>query len=104
MPSPPHLSVGLLRGDGVMACVLNTREKGFALATAEGTHEVVARFDTLPLYPTKYSVEAVLWDPANVVALDQASAGAIEVRLEGREPINRPGVFEPSGRFRAGGA
>lgn len=104
MTSPAHLSVGLLRGDGVMACVLNTREKGFALATSEGTHEVVARFDTLPLYPTKYSAEVVLWDPANVVALDQASAGAVEVRLEGRDPIPRPGVFEPAGRFRTGGA
>lgn len=104
LTAPPHLSVGLLRGDGVMACVLNTREKGCALASSPGTHTVVARFDRLPLYPVKYSVEAVLWDATCVVALDQTSAGGVEVRLEGRQPLNRGGVFEPEGGFRTDGA
>ena len=98
---PPHLSVSLLRGDGVIACVLNTREKGHALPGSQGLHHVVARFDGLPVYPMKYSVEVVLWDPANVIALDQTTAGTIEVRLEGRVPIPRMGVFEPDGGFRA---
>ena len=104
LAEPPHLSVGLLRGDGVVACVLNTREKDFALPRTEGTHSVVARFERLPLYPAKYSVEVVLWDAANVVALDQASAGAVDLRREGKEPIPRPGVFEPPGGFRTDAA
>jgi len=97
----PHLSVGLLRGDGVLACVLNTREKGFPLPGGVGSHAVTARFERLPLYPVRHSVEVVLWDGACVVALDQATAGAVEIRLEGRAPLNRGGVFEPDGGFRA---
>jgi lipopolysaccharide transport system ATP-binding protein len=104
LAEPPHLSVGLLRGDGVVACVLNSREKGFSLSRDAGTHSVVARFERLPLYPAKYGVEVVLWDAANVVALDQASAGSIDLRREGREPIPRPGVFEPPGGFRVDAA
>jgi ABC-type polysaccharide/polyol phosphate transport system ATPase subunit len=103
LPAPPQISVGLLRGDGVMACVLATHEKGFRLSGDVGDHAVTARFDALPLYPSRYGVEVVLWDASGLVATDQASAGAVEVRLEGRTPINRPGVFEPAGGFRAEG-
>jgi hypothetical protein len=101
MSAPPQISVGLLRGDGVMACVLATHEKGWPLAGGAGDHAVVARFDGLPLHPARYGVEVLLWDASGLVVLDQASAGGIEVRLEGRSPINRPGVFEPDGGFRA---
>jgi ABC-type polysaccharide/polyol phosphate transport system ATPase subunit len=101
LPSPPQISVGLLRGDGVTACVLATHEKGFRLSGDVGDHVVTARFDALPLYPSRYAVEVVLWDASGLVVTDQASAGAVEVRLEGRPPINRAGVFEPSGGFRA---
>jgi ABC-type polysaccharide/polyol phosphate transport system ATPase subunit len=100
MPAAPQVSVGLLRGDGVMACVLATHEKGFALPGGVGDHEVTARFDALPVYPMRYGVEVILWDATGLVAMDQASAGGVEVRLEGRSPINRPGVFEPAGGFR----
>ncbi len=103
LAEPPHLSVGLLRGDGVMACVLHTREKEHRLDATPGEHTVVARFDRLPLHPVRYSVEVVLWDGPCVIALDQATAGGVEVRVEGRPPVNRPGVFEPDGCFKAGG-
>ena len=73
------------------------------LATANAD-PVGATFDGLPLRPMRYSVEVSLWDASGLVVLDQASAGGIEVRLEGRAPINRPGVFEPAGGFRADGA
>jgi ABC-2 type transport system ATP-binding protein len=97
----PQVSVGLLRGDGVMACVLATQEKGFRLAGGAGDHAVTAHFDALPILPGRYGVEVLLWDASGLVLLGQASAGGVEVRLEGRSPINRPGVFEPAGRFRA---
>ena len=84
--------------------MLNTREKGFALSRHAGTHSVVARFERLPLHPAKYGVEVVLWDAANVVALDQASAGTVDLRRDGREPIPRPVVFEPPGGFRTDAA
>ncbi len=101
MSAPPQVSVGLLRGDGVTACVLATHEKGFRLSGDVGDHVVVARFDALPIYPSRYAVEVLLWDGSGLVAMDQAGAGNVEVRLEGRQPINRPGVFEPAGGFRA---
>jgi hypothetical protein len=104
MAAPAHVAVGLLRGDGVLACVLATQEKGFRLSGEPGDHVLVARFDGLPIRPMRYSVEVTLWDASGLVVLDQASAGGIEVRLEGRAPINRPGVFEPSGGFSADGA
>ena len=104
MAAPPQISVGLLRGDGVMAAVLATHVKGHALGSAAGDHVVTARFDALPLAPQRYGVEIVLWDAAGVIALHEASAGSIELRTAGRGPINRPGVFEPSGSFRSDGA
>jgi ABC-type molybdate transport system ATPase subunit len=103
LPAPPQISVGLLRGDGVMACVLATHEKGFRLSGEIGDHVVTARFDALPLHPSRYGVEVILWDASGLIVQDQANAGAVEVRLEGRSPINRPGVFEPAGGFRAEG-
>lgn len=102
MPEPPVLSVSLLRGDGVTACVLNTREQGFVLDGTPGVHTVRARFETLPLHPSRFSAEVLLWDAEMVVALDQATAGGFEVRAEERRAINRPGVFRPAGSFRRG--
>jgi len=104
LANPPQLSVGLLRGDGVMACVLATQEKDFRLAGGVGDHVVVARFDALPLHPARYGVEVMLWDDTGLVSLDHANAGALEIRREGRPPINRTGVFEPAGRFVVGDA
>jgi lipopolysaccharide transport system ATP-binding protein len=104
MSAPPQVSVGLLRGDGVMACVLATHEKGFGLPSTPGDHAVVARFDALPVLPSRYGVEVLLWDASGVVVFGETSAGHVEVRRESRPPINRPGVFEPSGGFRADGA
>ncbi len=102
MAEPPALSVGLLRGDGVMACVLNTRAKDHGLSGEPGVHSVTARFDELPLAPGRYSVEILLWNGPMVVVLDQISAGAVEIRDESRPKINRGGVFEPRGSFRVG--
>ena len=51
--------------------------------------------------PGMDGVEVILWDGSGLVAMDQASAGTIDVRLVGRAPINRPGVFDPPGGFRA---
>ena len=95
------LSVGLLRADGVTACVLNTREQGFEVPATPGVHTVVARFDSLPLHPAKCSVEVLLWDADMVVVLDQATAGGVEFRREGGAHVNRPGVFLPRGAFRS---
>jgi ABC-type polysaccharide/polyol phosphate transport system ATPase subunit len=100
LAAPPVLSVSLLRGDGVTACVLNTREQGAPLDGSAGAHAVRARFDALPLHPGAFSVEVLLWDAEMVVVLDQITAGGIEVRREDRKPINRPGVFTPQGSFR----
>jgi ABC-type polysaccharide/polyol phosphate transport system ATPase subunit len=100
LAAPPVLSVALLRGDGVTACVLNSREKDFALETTPGVHAVRARFDALPLHPSRFSAEVLVWDAEMVVVLDQITAGAFEVRSEARKPINRPGVFTPEGSFR----
>ncbi|MCE9634695.1 MAG: ABC transporter ATP-binding protein [Planctomycetes bacterium] len=102
MPSAPVLSLALLRGDGVTACVLNTREQGLALDASPGVHTVRARFDSIPLVPGKFSVETLLWDAEMVVVLDQITAGGFEVRSEDRKPINRPGVFTPQGSFTRG--
>jgi ABC-type polysaccharide/polyol phosphate transport system ATPase subunit len=100
LAAPPVLSVSLLRADGVTACVLNTREQGFAMDGSPGTHAVRARFDALPVHPAAFSVEVLLWDAEMVVVLDQVTAGGVEVRREDRTPINRPGVFTPQGSFR----
>jgi ABC-type polysaccharide/polyol phosphate transport system ATPase subunit len=104
MPAPPVVSVSLLRGDGVTACVLNSREHEFDLEATPGTHALRARFDRLPLHPSKYSVEVLLWDAEMVVVLDQITAGGFEVRREDRRPVNRPGVFTPEGSFRREGS
>lgn len=103
MAAPPVLSVGFLRGDGVTACVLNSREAGFALCGEPGVHAVKARFASLPLYPARFSVEVLLWDAEMVVVLDQLSAAGVEFRVEGRGNVNRPGVFAPDGGFEAAG-
>lgn len=100
---PPVLSVAFLRGDGVTCCVLNSREKGFELATDEGSHVVRARFDALPLYPAKFSVEVLVWDHDMVVVLDELSAGGVEVRFPDQGKINRFGAFIPEGSFRREG-
>ena len=104
LAAPPVLSLSLLRGDGVTACVLNTREQGFELDATPGVHTVRARFDGLPLHPGKFSLETLLWDNEMVVVLDQITAGGFEVRREDRKPINRPGVFTPQGSFARGEA
>ncbi len=95
----PVLSIGLLRGDGVMACVLNSRELGHELPGGEGVHDVVGRLADLPLFPGKYSVEVLLWDAEMVVVLDQLTAGAVVFRKEQGGTMNRPGVFLPDGGF-----
>lgn len=104
LPRPPLLSVSVLRGDGVVACVLNSRDVGFVLPTSAGDHTFVARFESLPIHPAKCSVEVLVWDPDMLVVLDQSTAGGIEFRVEGQPGINRPGVFVPKGSFRAEGA
>jgi hypothetical protein len=97
----PVLSVTFLRGDGVTCAVLNSREAGFNLARTEGAHAVVARFESVPLYPSKFSVEVLIWDAEMLVVLDERSVGGVEVRFEERTKINRFGVFIPEGSFRA---
>lgn len=96
----PVLSVTFLRGDGVTCCVLNSREAEFELSAAQGAHTVVARFESLPLYPAKFSVEVLVWEAEMVVVLDELSAGGVEVRFEERPKINRFGAFIPEGTFR----
>jgi len=96
----PVLSISFLRGDGVTCCVLNSRENDFALEASEGTHFVRVRFDDLPLYPAKFSVEVLIWDHDMVVVLDELSAGGVEVRFEDQGKINRFGAFIPKGSFR----
>lgn len=95
----PILSVGLLRTDGVTACVLNSRECGVELPRSAGRHVIRATLEDLPLYPWDFSLEVLLWDGQMVVVLDQRSGGSLSVDLEGHRRINRPGVFSPQGRF-----
>lgn len=99
----PVLSVGLLRSDGVLACVLNSREHDFVLPRTRGRHVVRATLHDLPLYPWDFSVEVLLWDAEMVVVLDQRSAGGLSVDVEAHRRINRPGVFSPEGGFEAVG-
>ena len=96
---PPVLSVALQRPDGVRACVLNSRERGIRLPGEDGVHGVRVRFRALPLYPVRHTLEVSLWDARNIVPLDQASAGVVEVEEGARHTHKFPGVFYPEGEL-----